>query len=95
MAASAATVTDIRDGGCPNYRIRTFATTLAATATDGVEVALGWSQVDHCDIHLYSATANEGGTSYTYDRTTGILTLYGVTTGLDAAAVTVVVFGQD
>jgi hypothetical protein len=91
--ASAATVTNFRQSKFPGYDVATFKTALAATATDGVEVYLGWSNVDNCHINLYSATANEGGTSWQYSA--GKLTLYGVTTGLDAASVTVTVLGQD
>jgi hypothetical protein len=85
----------MRKSRFPGYCIATFTTTLAATATDGVEVPLGWSEVANCHISHYTATSDAGGTSWQYDRSTGILTLYGVTTGLDEATVKVTVLGVD
>lgn len=93
MAASAATVSAFKTGQFANFKIATFTTALAATATDGVEVYLGWSNVDDCQISLYSATAADVGPSWQYSA--GTLTLYGCTTAGDAADVKVTVFGQD
>lgn len=92
---TAATVTNWRDGGLPGYRVATFATTLHTTATGGVEVYLGWSNVDDVNISHYDATPEAIGPSWQYTRSTGVLTLYGVTTAGDSEPVCVTVFGQD
>jgi hypothetical protein len=95
MTASAATVTLFKEGQLAHYKVASFKTAMAATATDGVEVYLGWSGVDNCHISLYSATAADIGFSWQYVQSTGILTLYATTTAGDAADVLVTVLGQD
>jgi hypothetical protein len=94
MTASAATVTGFKQGGFPGYAVATFATTLNSTATSGVEVYLGWSNVDDVNISMYDATPEAIGPSWQYVRSTGILTIYGVAAG-NSEPVRVTVFGQD
>lgn len=90
---AAATLTSQTWGRCDGYAKTTFSTTLASTATAGVTVPLGWSQLDHVSIKLKNATSQVGEVSYGY--TGGILTLYGNTTAMDSAEVTVTCWGKD
>ena len=97
MTASAATLTNEEEGSSLGFRRKTFDTTLAANAEDGVTVPLGWSRVCNCSISHKSASPVQSGFSYNYDTDTGVLTLYGAAASnlLDAATVTVTVEGKD
>jgi hypothetical protein len=65
-----------------------------STATGGVEVYLGWSNVDDCQISMYDATPEAIGPSWQYVRSTGVLTIYGVAAG-NSEPICVTVYGQD
>lgn len=92
MAAGAATVTNLKFGTIGQYRVATFQTDLGSTATNGVEIYLGWSNVDHVSITMLDATPEAIGQSYAYSS--GTLTIYGVAAG-NSETITVAVFGQD
>lgn len=89
---TAASVTNYKEGQFANYKVATFTTALHSTATGGVEVYLGWSNVDNCLISMYDATPEAIGPSWQYSA--GTLTLYGVAAG-NSEPIKVTVFGQD